>query len=142
MPNAKWENIDKYLPFFNKYLPEFGINSIDKISAFFAQIGHESMNLNATSEIWGPTVAQRRYENNKDLGNTQPGDGSKYRGHGLIQVTGRANHTAFNKWLHDKGLIDSSINIVDHPELIATNPELAVLSAFWYWEKTNLNNYS
>ena len=72
----------------------FQIIGIKRVAAFIAQIGHESGQLVYAREIWGPTPAQAKYEGRKDLGNTVPGDGFKYRGRGLIQITGRANYAA------------------------------------------------
>ena len=62
---------------------EYDITGPVRVAAFLAQVGHESGGFKYTREIWGPTAAQKRYEGRKDLGNTQPGDGSKYRGRGL-----------------------------------------------------------
>jgi len=73
---------------------EFGIVGPARVAAFLAQVGHESGGFVHTREIWGPTPAQQRYEGRADLGNTRPGDGSRFRGRSLIQVAGRANYTA------------------------------------------------
>jgi len=70
----------------------FSINTAQRLAMFLAQVGHESGSLVYMREIWGPTAAQVRYEGRADLGNTQPGDGKKFAGHGPIQVTGRDNH--------------------------------------------------
>ena len=61
-----------------------------------AQIAHESGVFRWVWEIWGPTPAQQRYEERKDLGKTQPGDGKRFMGRGLLQVTGLANYVMFN----------------------------------------------
>lgn len=104
-----------------------------------AQVMHESGGLVHDRELWGPTAAQKRYEGRKDLGNTQKGDGSKYRGYGPIQVTGRYNVTEFYNWCKARGL--NPPNFIDRPELIATSP-WAGWSVVWYWETRNLNNYA
>lgn len=77
----------------NAAMQRYGIDTKARQAAFLAQIGHESGRLRYVRELWGPTPAQRRYEGRKDLGNTQPGDGKRFMGRGLIQVTGRANYT-------------------------------------------------
>src|SRR5690606_29942605 len=69
----------------------FAIVSPRRAAMFIATLGHESSGFVHTRELWGPTPAQLRYEGRKDLGNTEPGDGFRFRGRGLIQVTGRAN---------------------------------------------------
>lgn len=129
-------NRDKYLPFLNKYWDKFKVNTADRQSSFLAQVGHESGQLKYSEEI----ASGSAYEGRKDLGNTQPGDGRKFKGRGLIQVTGRSNYTLFNKWLHDNGYISKILSIIDNPEIVSNNPEIAVLSAFWYWDKHQLNN--
>lgn len=104
-----------------------------------AQVMHESGGLVHDREVWGPTAAQKRYEGRKDLGNTQKGDGSKYRGYGPIQVTGRANVTEFYNWCKSRDL--NPPNFVSQPELIATSP-WAGWSVVWYWSTRNLNRYA
>src|SRR5690606_17393021 len=83
-----------WYPYVRAACIEFEITAPTRLAAFLAQVGHESGGFVYAREIWGPTEAQKRYEGRKDLGNTQPGDGSRFRGRGLIQITGRANYTA------------------------------------------------
>ena len=129
-------NRDKYLPFLNKYWDVFKVNTPDRQAAFLAQVGHESGQLRYSEEI----ASGKAYEGRKDLGNTNPGDGVKYKGRGLIQVTGRANYKIFNEWLHKNNYLTINQSIIDNPELVSSNPEIAVLSAFWYWDLHKLNN--
>lgn len=109
---------------------EFGIASPARAAAFIAQVGHESGGFVHTREIWGPTPAQQRYEGRADLGNTQPGDGSRFRGRGLIQITGRANYTAAAAAL--------GIDVMRSPELLEDAP-LAARSAGWWWRAHGCN---
>lgn len=104
-----------------------------------AQVMHESAGLRYDREVWGPTAAQKRYEGRKDLGNTQSGDGSKYRGYGPIQVTGRANVTEFYNWCKSRGL--NPPDFVSQPQRIADSP-WAGWSVVWYWSTRNLNKYA
>lgn len=99
-------------------------------AAFIAQVGHESGRLVYVKELWGPTDAQKRYEGRKDLGNTQPGDGFRYRGRGLIQITGRANYSTAADALNEP--------LIDFPEILE-QPDIAALSAAWFWNSRGLN---
>ncbi|WP_304308085.1 glycoside hydrolase family 19 protein [Pseudacidovorax intermedius] len=106
-------------------------------AAFLAQVGHESQGLLYTSELWGPTPAQRGYEGRVDLGNTHPGDGFKYRGHGLIQTTGRENHAA----VRDRLRVRFGTRVPDFvvlPEKLC-EPEWAAYSAADFWDMKKLN---
>ena len=107
-----------------------GIDTPLRLAGFVSQVAHESGRLVYVSELWGPTPAQARYESRADLGNTQPGDGSRYRGRGLIQVTGRANYRKAAEAL--------GIDCEAHPELLAM-PEHAAESAAWFWVSHGLN---
>lgn len=76
----------------------YGITDILPIAHLIAQIAHESGGFRYTREYWGPTPAQLRYEGNKNLGNTEPGDGRKFAGMFWIQLTGRWNHSAYAQY--------------------------------------------
>lgn len=127
-PTATEKNILKYLDFINKYAEQYEINkNKNRMSAFLSNILHESGSLHYNKEI----ASGSAYEGRKDLGNTQAGDGVKFKGRGLIQLTGRANYTNFAKF--------SGIDCVNKPELIET-PEMSVLTAVWFWDRNGLNS--
>lgn len=119
------------------YFVQYEITSPLRIGHFVAQIAHESDRFRTTKEYWGPTAAQRGYEGRRDLGNNLPGDGSLFRGRGLIQLTGRYNYTAFKNWLHRNGF--TSYNPVANPASVAEMP-LAVLASIWYWTEAEKPN--
>lgn len=109
----------------------------ERLAAFLAQIGHESAGLRYVAEVWGPTTAQQRYEGRKDLGNTQSGDGSRYRGRGLIQTTGRANYAAVRDRLRRR-LGPDVPDFEAEPDLLE-HLRWAVWSAADYWDWRGLN---
>ena len=123
----------KWLPHINATLEKFHINTVQRITAFLAQIGHESGNLIYTRELWGPTPAQQRYEGRADLGNTQKGDGFKFRGRGLIQITGRKNYQTCEKQL--------GIDLELHPEFLEM-PEYAAQSWLAHYDRMHLSPFS
>lgn len=104
----------------------FGINTPLRVAHFLAQVAHESGTGRWMREIWGPTPAQRRYEGRKDLGNVQKGDGARFAGRGLIQLTGRTNYTAYSLALY------GDMRVVADPTLVASLPD-AALAAGWFW---------
>ena len=119
-----------FVPVLNAAMVHYQIIGPKRVAAFIAQIGHESGQLKYVKEIWGPTVAQAKYEGRKDLGNTVAGDGSKYRGRGLIQITGRANYMACGEAL--------GLDLITQPELLE-KPQHACMSAAWFWASKGLN---
>ncbi|KRP59099.1 glycoside hydrolase family 19 protein [Pseudomonas trivialis] len=129
LPNAG-RNAGVFVPALNTAMNHYGIVGTARVSAFIAQIGHESGQLRWVREIWGPTAQQLKYEGRADLGNTEKGDGSKYRGRGLIQVTGRANYRACGEAL--------GLDLISKPELLEL-PQHAAMSAAWFWSTRGLN---
>jgi putative chitinase len=127
---------DEWLPHITRACETFAINTPARLAAFLAQIGHESGRLAYVREIWGPTPAQLRYEGRADLGNTQPGDGRRYMGRGLIQTTGRANYCATRDglaaWMPDVPDLEAVPALLERPDL-------AAMSAAWYWQSRRLN---
>jgi putative chitinase len=127
---ARIDRAAEFLPIIEQAAPDFDINTPERLAAFLAQVGHESGGLHWLTELWGPTAAQLRYEGRSDLGNTEEGDGFKYRGRGLIQITGRANYKKCSDAL--------ATDFIGDPDLLA-QPEYAVRSAMWFWDSHGLN---
>jgi putative chitinase len=121
---------------YNEHAPRYGLDVERRAAHFLAQLAHESGGFRYYKEIWGPTPAQRRYEGRLDLGNTQPRDGSKFRGYGLIQLTGRANVAAFTQWCRER--YPDCPDFVETPDKLAVLP-WALLAAFWFWDTRGLN---
>jgi putative chitinase len=152
--------VDLYFPYFERYLPEYQIDTPARLWMFFAQIGVESShlkrveeNLNYTTpsrmiEIfpryfnWGNVydyvgkpekIGSRVYANRMGNGNEASGDGYKYRGRGLIQLTGKNNYTAASAGL--------GIDFVNNPDLLGKKyPENCVLASLWFWDTNGLNS--
>lgn len=121
-----------------------GLTKPHRLAMFLAQTAHESMGWVHDREIWGPTAAQKRYEGRSDLGNTQPGDGSKFRGYTPMQITGRYNTTKFYKWCLANITHMAVPNFVDNPALMNTDPWEGI-GPIWYWthgKPTSLNHYA
>ena len=128
MPHAK-SRVQEFLEPLNAAMREFHINTPVRQAAFLAQIAHESGELRYVEEI----ASGIAYEYRKDLGNTQPGDGMKFKGRGLIQITGRNNYHECGKAL--------GVDLITNPELLETN-DLACRSAAWFWASRGLNGLS
>lgn len=105
---------------------EFGIDSPARQAAFLAQVGHESGQLRYVREL----ASGAAYEGRRDLGNVVAGDGVRYKGRGLIQITGRANYKECGRAL--------GLDLVANPELLE-EPLNACRSAAWFWNSRGLN---
>ena len=149
---------EQYIQDLEQVLPKYGIaDSRLRLAHFFAQILHESgsmrfdtENLNYSSDalrrVFGKyfrtkeeadayarrpeKIANRVYANRMGNRGEASGDGWRYRGRGLIQLTGRNNYKAFADWVGDP-------RIMDEPDLVAS--EYAVHSAVFFWDTNNLN---
>lgn len=134
MPAVNKGKLEAYFPFLQASMDEYEINVPLREAAFLAQIAHESGQFQFMEEIWGPTPAQKRYEPPSslahDLGNTQPGDGKRFKGRGPIQITGRANYKKYGELLGQ--------DLIGHPEQAAT-PGVAFRIAGAFWKTHGLN---
>ena len=156
-PLIKSENIKTFLPFLNEWMAHYGITTPERQIHFIAQILHESAllrhieeNLNYSAEgllktfprkfskIEAPMyanhpdlIANRAYANKGGNGNEASGDGWRFRGRGLIQVSLRANYEALSK--------DWEMDVIANPSLLLV-PTWAVRSACWFWWKAGLNH--
>ncbi|MCG8617999.1 MAG: hypothetical protein MI802_17435, partial [Desulfobacterales bacterium] len=110
----------------------YQINTPLRMAHFLAQIGHESGELRFREEL----ASGRAYEGRSDLGNTQPGDGPRYKGRGLIQLTGRANYKRYT----DTNRFHK--NLIEDPDLVATDDDMCVDVAGWFWDRHKLNDFA
>lgn len=146
----------------NSMLPEYEINTKERIAAFVSQCAHESGGFRYTSEnlnysaeslmkVFGkyfdgtvrdPVDYERKPEKIANvvyasrMGNSgiKSGDGWKYRGRGFIQITGKNNYTKFQE--------DTGIEVLENPDKIQSDVALSLGTALWYWEKHNLNKFA
>lgn len=125
MPYAG-DRADTFLQPLNDAMREFDINSNVREAAFLAQIAHESGSLKYVKEL----ASGEAYEGRSDLGNNVIGDGVKFKGRGLIQITGRTNYAACGSAL--------GLPLIERPELLE-EPVNACRSAAWFWNSRNLN---
>lgn len=142
-------------------LPAAGIDSKERVNMFLAQCGHESggfsrfteglnysaKGLRATFPKYFPDeataikyerqkekIANRVYANRMGNSTESSGDGWKYRGFGLIQLTFKDNFSAFSK--------DTGIDLVTDPEQYRTDMSVIIKTAIWFWNKNNLNKFA
>lgn len=118
--------LQQVLPALNETLSKYEINTPIRVAHFLAQVLHESAAFRYFEEI----ASGKAYEGRKDLGNINEGDGMKYKGRGIIQITGRANYTLISQ--------DLGVDFVNNPKTLA-DKKWAVVSAGWFWNKRKLN---
>jgi putative chitinase len=142
----------------NKVIEEFEINTPERISMFLAQIGHESGGLTKLHENlnYKPArllqifpkyfrdvdpedyntpekIANRVYASRMGNGDEDSGDGYRFRGRGAVQLTGKLNYTACGT--------DLEVDLIENPDWLET-PEGAIMSAAWFWDQRDLNDYA
>lgn len=117
-----------YLTPITDTLAEYSIDAPRRVAHFLAQLAHESSSLRHTREI----ASGAAYEGRADLGNTQPGDGMRFKGRGLIQITGRANYRDCSRALY------GDERLLQRPEILEDILP-ACRSAGWFWARANLN---
>ncbi len=152
---------EDYFYFFEKYCDKYEINTALRLAHFLAQVNHESNdmrvieeNLNYSAkrllqvfpkyfktldetkmyEYRPEKIANRVYANRMGNSYENSGDGYKYRGRGLIMLTGKSNYMNFSKWL---GIGDM---LVKKPDLVIENKKYTVLTALYYWTTRKINN--
>lgn len=125
-PFSSPQQLAKFAEPLNDAMAEYEINNVARETMFLAQIAHESGGFRYVREL----ASGEAYEGRADLGNTEAGDGVRFKGRGLIQITGRANYQAVGEALqHD---------FIAHPEELE-RPDYATRSAAWYWHSRGLN---
>ena len=154
------DTADKWVPWLNMTMLKYDINTLQRQAMFLAQLAHESGNFKHVSENLNYSaealrrvfkkyfltdelalmyarqpekIANRVYANRMGNGEESSGDGWKYRGRGLIQLTGMDNYAAFSLKANNNALLE--------PDLVA-EPELAAMSAGWFWDTNGLNKLS
>lgn len=129
MPGLDRATATAYLPHMEAAMREFGITNVHRCWMWLAQVGHESVSLRYMEEI----ASGAAYEGRRDLGNTQPGDGKRFKGRGPIQLTGRTNYTNAGNAL--------KLNLVGDPPM-AARPQHAFRVSAWWWKNHGLNEIS
>lgn len=127
------------LPTMQDGLQRAQCTNVNRIAMFVAQTGHEADNFTTTEEY----ASGAAYEGNLQLGNTQPGDGVRFKGRSWIQITGRNNYGLFSQWAFRQRLVQSPTYFVDHSTELA-DLKWAGIGAAWYWTvaRTDINALS
>jgi putative chitinase len=151
--------LEKFVDPINQVIEDFDINTPNRIAMFLAQIGHESGGLtklhenlnykaarlvqifpkyfkNVDPNDYGgkpEAIANLVYANRMGNGDEESGDGYRFRGRGAIQLTGRSNYTACGG--------DLEVDLINNPDWLET-PEGAIMSAAWFWDQRDLNDYA
>jgi putative chitinase len=125
--DASAKRVETFYPHIVQTMEKYEILNPQRKRMFLAQIGHESGQLRYVEEI----ASGQAYEFRADLGNIVPGDGPKYKGRGLIQITGKTNYLLCGVAL--------DLDLLSKPEILLL-PKYAAMSAGWFWYNKNLNS--
>ncbi len=128
-PNCDQRLVNSLRGPLNKWLPAYDIGTVNRVSRFLGQAAIESAYFRTLHEY----ASGAAYEGRKDLGNIYRGDGVRYKGRGIFQLTGRANYEAYGRIL--------GLDLVNNPEL-AADPEVSVRIACEYWKRKGLNGWA
>lgn len=128
-PNSRDKVISDLEKYFDKHMDRYEVNTYLRVCHFIAQCAHESDSFRTLEEY----ASGHAYEGRRDLGNTQRGDGVRFKGRGIIQLTGRANYRDAGKRL--------GYDLENNPEL-AESPEVSVLTALDFWKTRELNSFA
>jgi len=129
MPGLSEARANEVLPHLNAAMKEAGITTPRRQAAFLAQLAHESGQFVFMEEI----ASGAAYEGRLDLGNTQPGDGVRFKGRGPIQLTGRNNYRAAGQAL--------GIDLENNPRR-AADLDVGFRTAAWFWNSRDLNSFA
>lgn len=110
-------------------LTAYGMHTELRAAHALAQLCHESAGFRTTEEFADGSA----YEGRKDLGNTQPGDGTRFKGRGLIQLTGRANYAKYGPII--------GIDLLAGPQ-VAAEPVVSLKIACEFWKQRGLNRFA
>lgn len=121
MPLATRKRIELYFPHLVGAMDRYGITSPLQVAHFIAQLAHESGFFLYAEEL----ASGAAYEGRADLGNTEPGDGVRFKGRGLIQLTGRNNYRAYSRY--------TGQDFIAHPERLAAEAPVSVDVSCWFW---------
>jgi putative chitinase len=129
MPNIPLTHAAEYAALLSRAMLAGSINTVLRAATFLGQVAHESGDLRWLVE----QASGSAYEGRVDLGNTQPGDGVRYKGRGALQVTGRSNYASMG--------VKLGLPLVEHPELLE-QPEHGFRASVQYWADNGLNAYA
>lgn len=128
-PNANDQIITDLEKYLDEYLQKYNVNTWLRVCHFLAQAAHESAGFRTLEEY----ASGAAYEGRRDLGNVKAGDGVRYKGRGIFQLTGRSNYKTFGEKI--------GYNLEYDPKL-ASNPKISVLTALEYWNSRSLSTFA
>lgn len=126
---SKRPEIEAIHPYLCTAMSERQIDTPKRMAMFAAQAAHETGGFRWLEEL----ASGQAYENRRDLGNTEPGDGVKFKGRGVFQITGRANYARYSA----ANCVPGDL-MLERPELLS-EPKDAAKSAGWFWDWRGLN---